>query len=990
MLTAPHVGLCFSGQRFSAYASGKTYRRVIPIGKMPETGPARKDGSMMTRNLIAIAAFLARALCAVPVHAAPQPVNLVSNGGFEEGLAGWSQAAGHSVVRASGMAHSGQACLSGAATGENQALFLRQSVRVKANHQYRFEIWARATNRTKLVLHVVQPGEKQRQLVAPWQDVPDRWSRYTTSVNVQKDGTLELHLVAPSSYSAPAGQMWIDEIALYETPLPVPESVSKGVGFNDEPAIARTDDGSLYVAWNSFRDGADSLQVARYRLQGEALEQLGQWQVLGGEGTYVWGIRAVGAGKNVLVLFSAEKDGDWDIYAATCSSDGPGAPVAVTSDSAVDVKPAAVWHEGTLWVAWESNRNGRRQVFAASIRDGEVSHPVAVSESNSSCYAPTIAVLDCGDVCVGWHSFHESNYDVYLRRRAAGTGSWGPQIRLTRAPSVDRHAALVCRGDDLWIVYENAQLGDQERLGEQVGDYRVTKTSKRRLMVAKVTPEGLVAPEDHGQASPLDGHCEAASAAFDSSGRLWLALLRPQQPKGAGWEAWTTCFNGDRWQSPNRVCARKGMDRRPGLVVEGNRAIVALQVDEIPRTWWRSKALSLKPKSDVVLTTVDLGSAPPATPVELEPFVEPDEPFPAAEIRAARGEDSLTPSINYRGQTLKLFYGNLHEHTDVSVCQRIYDQSIDESYQHMRDITHLDFACVTDHGFNINPYYWSYIAKLARANDDPDHFLTFLGEEWTSTFEKYSEKHPFGYYGHRNLVFADPYFPKWFNAQNGQTPAELWEELRRLNADFVQIPHQLADTGNVPVDWDFADEDAQPVAEIFQVRGSYEYKRAPREAVRSIPARGNFIQDAWARGIVIGVIASPDHGGGYGKACVYATELTRPAILDAIRARRCFGTTAAKIFLDVRANGHLMGEKVAAGAGKSVKVEIQVRCPADIDRVEVCRNNRFIYTNRPEGREAQLSFVDCEPIEGRSYYYVRVIQKDEEIAWSSPIWFGAQ
>jgi hypothetical protein len=140
---------------------------------------------------------------------------------------------------------------------------------------------------------------------------------------------------------------------------------------------------------------------------------------------------------------------------------------------------------------------------------------------------------------------------------------------------------------------------------------------------------------------------------------------------------------------------------------------------------------------------------------------------------------------------------------------------------------------------------------------------------------------------------------------------------------------------------------------------------------------------------VIGVIASPDHGGGYGKACVFAPELTRQAILDALRARHCYGVTAAKIFLDVRVNGRLMGEKTAAPAGKSVEVKIRTRCPAEIERIEVCRNNRFIYTNRPTGREAELVFVDREPLPGRSYYYVRVIQKDNEMAWSSPVWFGA-
>jgi hypothetical protein len=199
----------------------------------------------------------------------------------------------------------------------------------------------------------------------------------------------------------------------------------------------------------------------------------------------------------------------------------------------------------------------------------------------------------------------------------------------------------------------------------------------------------------------------------------------------------------------------------------------------------------------------------------------------------------------------------------------------------------------------------------------------------------------------------------------------------------------LADTGNVPTDWDFTDERAQPVAEIFQTRGSYEHKGTPREAGRTTPP-GYFLQDAWARGIVIGVIASPDHGGGYGKACVFAPELKRETILDAIRARHCYGTTAAKIFLDVRVDGHLMGEKIHAPAGKSVELKIAARCPGDIDRIEVCRNNRFIYTTSPKGRDAELTFVDREPLAGRSYYYVRVIQQDEEIAWSSPVWFGAK
>jgi hypothetical protein len=46
-------------------------------------------------------------------------------------------------------------------------------------------------------------------------------------------------------------------------------------GFNDEPSMAVAADGSLYVAWVSFRDGSDTLQLARYRLENGRLQRYG-------------------------------------------------------------------------------------------------------------------------------------------------------------------------------------------------------------------------------------------------------------------------------------------------------------------------------------------------------------------------------------------------------------------------------------------------------------------------------------------------------------------------------------------------------------------------------------------------------------------------------------------------------------------------------------------------------------------------------------------
>ena len=57
-----------------------------------------------------------------------------------------------------------------------------------------------------------------------------------------------------------------------EQPLRIPRpptSVVEDPGFSDEPSLAVTSDGSIYVAYVSFREGRDTLQVVRYQRSGE-------------------------------------------------------------------------------------------------------------------------------------------------------------------------------------------------------------------------------------------------------------------------------------------------------------------------------------------------------------------------------------------------------------------------------------------------------------------------------------------------------------------------------------------------------------------------------------------------------------------------------------------------------------------------------------------------------------------------------------------------
>jgi len=70
-------------------------------------------------------------------------------------------------------------------------------------------------------------------------------------------------------------------------------------------------------------------------------------------------------------------------------------------------------------------------------------------------------------------------------------------------------------------------------------------------------------------------------------------------------------------------------------------------------------------------------------------------------------------------------------------------------------------------------------------------------------------------------------------------------------------------------------------------------------------------------------------------------------------------------------------------------VEVRAVGAQPIERVDVCRSNKFIYTQSPGHERTHFIFADTDPLPDRSYYYVRVIQEDQEIAWSSPVWVDA-
>ncbi len=116
---------------------------------------------------------------------------------------------------------------------------------------------------------------------------------------------------------------------------------------------------------------------------------------------------------------------------------------------------------------------------------------------------------------------------------------------------------------------------------------------------------------------------------------------------------------------------------------------------------------------------------------------------------------------------------------------------------------------------------------------------------------------------------------------------------------------------------------------------------------------------------------------------VYAEDASREAIFEAIKKRHTYGATD-NIVLDVRMGDSFMGDEFTAAEVPALR--IRVIGTSAVSQVEIIKDEKIIYSASPGRADVQITFQDQEPLQGTSYYYVRAVQDDGEMAWGSPIW----
>ena len=80
-----------------------------------------------------------------------------------------------------------------------------------------------------------------------------------------------------------------------------------------------------------------------------------------------------------------------------------------------------------------------------------------------------------------------------------------------------------------------------------------------------------------------------------------------------------------------------------------------------------------------------------------------------------------------------------------------------------------------------------------------------------------------------------------------------------------------------------------------------------------------------------------------------------------------------------------LGDIFETNAAPTFKVKVLGTAP--VTKVSIVRDAKYVHVEQPKTAEVNLAWTDPAPLAwATSYYYVRVEQSDNNLAWASPMW----
>lgn len=745
------------------------------------------------------------------------------------------------------------------------------------------------------------------------------------------------------------------------------------------PSVAVLPDGRVavaYVAWDGKQDRIE-VQVG------------GQRRTLATPpGDYLEPRCAVDGQGKLWVVWAAGDGQQWDLW-AECD----GRVQQLTRAAGNDFWPRLARDaRGQLWLAWQTVADDLHyEVLLARLDHDGLGAPVNVSEHPADDWEPALCVTSDGRIVVAWDTYRHGSYDVYLREFTPLDAAQPLGAARVVAASAQREAHATVAADAagrVWIAWEVSN----EVWGKHP-EPRATLHQWRRSEVACYALGRLSRPAaDLMDAVPAGARLfvEYPHIAVDGQDRVWVTFRLENQVRPF-WKAPTTArlqnygmwhvlasqFDGQKWSPPVLLAGSNGrQDARVDVARDKDgQLLVVFGADG------RTRSFPYLPLDyDVFLASL----AGMGSPMQTLQLIDAPELAQVAPVKPDPELEPLPRQWTVGSSSYRLVLGDTHRHTDISRCANGYDGSLQDAYRYALDACGLDWLAISDHDQDIlkhrqdrkprprQDYDWWRSQKYCDLYTIPGRFVAVYGYEHGGSYQARG--------GHKNIIVAE----RGRGVEEVDAPHELFAAL--ANSGALAIPHQLADGGS-RTDWEQWNGEYERVAEIFQARGSYEFDGCPRSA--EIFTAGNFLWDALARGVRIGIIASSDHGQTHqARAGVYVDDgpsgLTREGILAALRARRAFGATVA-VALQVSVGDEPMGREVTVA--QAPRIDCRVTAPLDVRRCDVVRDGRFLYSIQPGAKQAEFTFHDMDLKPGQSaYYYVRAQVGENDYAWSSPLW----
>lgn len=820
----------------------------------------------------------------------------------------------------------------------------------------------------------------------------------------------------------------------------------------DYPAIAQRDD-DVWVSFVEFTHGDRSQAVSSFKTTPASVDFLArpaggdQVQLLHySKSKRIWTgpiavtpakqdiMRTAVAvdGKNrVWVFWSANVDGNFDIYARPYAVGKWGDVLRLTWDEGTDINPVATTDSsGRVWVAWQAYRNENLEILATALDGDNFGNEFIVSFSAASDWDPAIAAGPSGEIAVVWDTYDQGHYDVYFRRLRWDRDIVAePPVAAASTTGFEaRPSAAYDPQGRLWIAYEYSgpkwakDFGAYETTGNAIYQGHTVRVrcfegnSARETVfdIARVLPlqpsagsygQGrLGAPAanlfqpDPTRAVNRKPNSGPGSASLprnsfprlwvDPAGGVYVAFRNSSGVRvnvGTVWYEQMVYYDGTRWQGPLFLPHSDGLlDNRPVAAPLGPGHLLMVYAMDHRQSPGPSKRAD---GGDPVNT--DLFAAELRLPVEARSpelrAIQADSggvelPEEAQQVRFMRGF-----RLNAGGNSLRLLRGEFHRHTEISADGGGEGPAID-AFRYFIDAAGMEWGGFGDHDNGSGrEYSWWIQQKLTDAYKLDGRFIPMFTYERSVSYPE----------GHRNVLFARrgvrplPRLPR--TAENSPPePAPdtqlLYRYLRRFNG--IAASHTSAT--DMGTDWRDNDPEREPVVEIYQGdRQNYEMPDAPRANSAGDSIGGwrplGFVTLALDKGYRLGFQSSSDHVSTHmSYANVWAKDFTREDILEAFLKRRVYASTD-NILADVRCGEHFMGEEFAVREPPLITVRLWGT--SKFARVFIVKNGRYVYMTEPASAQVEFTWRDNNLEKGRTaYYYVRGEQDDGEIVWASPMW----